>query len=85
MWGGLKDDAELDPEKVRAALKKHDEGAKGLASDERKRDYNSLSAADVHVTPEEMEAYNIKKARRDDPLVAIEKGKRASSDGYDLV
>ena len=81
----MEENPELDPEKLRAALDK--EGAKSEKSDDRKRSYHSLGASNVGVTPEEMEAYRIKKARRDDPLMAIEKGKAKAkgTDGYDLV
>ena len=66
----------LDKEKLKAALEKERErGGSRLApgtsgsSDEKKRGYNSLSANQVDVTPEEMEAYRLKRIRADDPML----------------
>lgn len=57
------------------------------ARDDRKRGYNSLAGqAEAEVTPEEMEAYRLKKARGDDPLAFINKEKGdKGADGYDYV
>ncbi|EFA81126.1 putative RNA splicing factor [Heterostelium album PN500] len=41
---------------------------KSTSTDERKRDYNSLSSEGFNVTEEEMEAYNLKRLRADDPM-----------------
>ena len=40
-----------------------------MEADDRKRGYNSTTAIDV--TAEDMEAYRIKKAKRDDPMAAF--------------
>lgn len=56
---------------------------KEAESDDRKRSYHSMNAGSVDVTPEEMEAYRIRKARTDDPMKAIEKGK--ATVGYEYV
>ena len=64
------------------------------ARDDRKRGYNSLAgAADAEVTPEEMEAYRLKKNRGLDPMDFINKSKDlaaaanggSGADGYDYV
>ena len=58
------------------------------ARDDRKRGYNSLAGQEVDVTPEEMEAYRLKKSRgADDPLTFINKSKEEAGGGggYDYV
>lgn len=64
----------LDAKKVDQAIKKYDEWEKnGQASDDkasdRKRGYNSMSAVDV--TAEDMEAYRLKKSKREDPMALV--------------
>jgi pre-mRNA-processing factor SLU7 len=56
-----------------------------VETDERKRKYNSLAGTvdEAAMTPEEMEAYRIKKSRGDDPMEAF---KRQGGDGqYELL
>ncbi|GMH33989.1 hypothetical protein BSKO_01823 [Bryopsis sp. KO-2023] len=83
VWGGGDTEASLDRSKVEAALKKMEADERNAESDERKRSYHSISANKCDVTKEEMEAYRIKKARTDDPMAAIEKGK--ATKGYEYV
>ncbi|KAL5542266.1 hypothetical protein UlMin_009976 [Ulmus minor] len=65
-WGtDIPDDLVLDQKKLGEALKKEDERKKE-EKDERKRKYN-VSWND-EVTPEEMEAYRVKKMHHDDPM-----------------
>lgn len=87
-WGtdAAAEDQELDPEKVKAALKKLEKQEREAAEagdDERKRKFNSLQGADddSQMTPEEMEAYRLKKSRAEDPTAAFKSG----TDGYDLL
>lgn len=82
-------DAELDDEKVQAALKKlerQEREAEELKGDERKRKFNSLADGDDQdITPEEMEAYRLKKSRGgEDPMAAF-KGSSNGTGGYDLL
>ncbi|KAM1923986.1 hypothetical protein ACFX15_021823 [Malus domestica] len=65
-WGtDIPDDLVLDQKKLDDALKKEDE-RKTEEKDERKRKYNVKW--DDKVTPEEMEAYRMKKIHHDDPM-----------------
>ncbi|KAI4318030.1 hypothetical protein L6164_025842 [Bauhinia variegata] len=65
-WGTeVPADLVLDPKKLAKALKKEDELMKE-EKDERKRKYNVKWNDEV--TPEEMEAYRMKKIHRDDPM-----------------
>ena len=77
-----------------APLQREREGE--AARDDRKRGYNSLAGAvDAEVTPEEMEAYRLKKSRGLDPMDYINKSKDlaaaaangggSGADGYDYV
>jgi pre-mRNA-processing factor SLU7 len=74
-WGEHDKDVVLDKEKLKSALQKEQERggsrlAHGAASaDEKKRGYHSLSANKADVTPEEMEAYRMKRIRADDPML----------------
>ncbi|KAF5837705.1 Pre-mRNA splicing Prp18-interacting factor-domain-containing protein [Dunaliella salina] len=85
-------DVELDEAKVKAALAKMDkEDAEAVASGGEKRKYNSLDSGEV-VTPEEMEAWRMKRARgADDPLLQAAKskaesnGEKAAVGGYELL
>ncbi|XP_019189190.1 PREDICTED: pre-mRNA-splicing factor SLU7-like [Ipomoea nil] len=65
-WGtDVPDDLVLDDKKLAEALKKEDERRREV-TDERKRKYNVKY--DNEVTPEEMEAYRMKKIHHDDPM-----------------
>jgi pre-mRNA-processing factor SLU7 len=60
---------ELDPEKLKKALKEAKKRSRHAEdTDERKRKYNSLSAGTYEVSAEDMEAYKMSKARADDPM-----------------
>lgn len=88
LWGGdaEKEHIDIDEKKLKDAMKKHEAAlAKANDYDDRKRDYNSL--ASVEVTPEDMEAYRLKRTRGDDPLDFINKAKSAQkeSNKYDYV
>ena len=54
-----------------------------------KRKFNSLNAVSENVTPEEMEAWRIKKQRPDDPMANVATGAKAAGTGanadYDFV
>jgi Pre-mRNA splicing Prp18-interacting factor. len=66
LYGEADQFAEFDKQKIKEAiLKEEKRGEKAL--DDRKRKYNSTNA-DVDVTEEEMEAYRLRKERRDDPM-----------------
>jgi pre-mRNA-processing factor SLU7 len=64
-----------------------------MEGDRSKRKFNSLEGGGgEHVTPEEMEAYRIKKGRGDDPLAALVQaqtgpgsGSGTGTVGYDLL
>ncbi|KAJ4868596.1 Pre-mRNA-splicing factor SLU7-A [Raphanus sativus] len=65
-WGtDVPEDLELNEEALANALKKEDE-RKREEKDERKRKYNVKYTNDV--TPEEMEAYKMKKVHHEDPM-----------------
>ncbi|KAK9931135.1 hypothetical protein M0R45_018430 [Rubus argutus] len=65
-WGAdIPDDLVLDKKKLDEALKKEDE-RREEEKDERKRQYNVTWNDEV--TPEEMEAYRMKKVHHDDPM-----------------
>lgn len=65
-WGtDVPDDLVLDDKKLAEALKKEDE-RKREVKDERKRKYNVKYNDEV--TPEEMEAYRMKRVHHDDPM-----------------
>lgn len=69
---------------MKEALKKLEEQEKAAmdAATDSKRKYNSLAGGE-NVTPEEMEAWRMKKSRADDPMTAMEAQK--SKGGYDLL
>ncbi|UPR00277.1 pre-mRNA-processing factor SLU7 [Chloropicon primus] len=76
IWGGGQEKGvELDQEKLRRALEKESERvASKVESDDRKRGYNSLRGeSGLDMTPEEMEAYRMKKMRPDDPMLSFSK------------
>ncbi|EGG23301.1 putative RNA splicing factor [Cavenderia fasciculata] len=56
--------------RFKKALKEQDDHAKSnVETDERKRGYNSFATADdYNVTEEDLEAYNLKRVRGDDPM-----------------
>eukprot|EP00873_Tetraselmis_striata_P001944 jgi/Tetstr1/422208/TSEL_013060.t1 len=81
VWGEGNLEEGLDEEKLQEAIKKQKEAEKADDADERKRGYNSLKANDTDVTPEEMEAWRMKKKRTDDPMAQP----AAGTDGYDMV
>jgi pre-mRNA-processing factor SLU7 len=57
---------------VREAVRKQEEWQRRdhtAEADDRKRGYNSTTAIDV--TAEDMEAYRLKKTKRDDPMAAF--------------
>lgn len=67
----------LDEKKVSDAVQKYTEWEKNVQdrpeglnnADDRKRGYNSMSA--VEITPEDMEAYRLKKSKREDPMAHL--------------
>ena len=84
LWGGdVKDDVEIDPQKLLEALKRQDEREEALkrgGDGKNKRGYNVTH--DSQVTAEDMEAYRMKKRAFEDPM---NKASGAGTDGYDLV
>ena len=83
VWGtDVPEDLELDQARLAAAVRAQEAAdAAPAEADERKRGYNSVSGG-AEVTPEEMEAYRLKKARGEDPLAALG---GSGTGGYDLV
>jgi pre-mRNA-processing factor SLU7 len=93
VWGDAApaDDEELDPEKVKAALKKlqkEQQEADAAGGDERKRKFNSVGEAEGGegggVSAEEMEAFRLMKRRAQDPAAAFA-GNGSGTDGYDML
>ena len=81
LWGSeVKDDVQLDPEKLLEALKRQDDPRHGGKSGKNKRGYNV--SHDSQVTAEDMEAYRMKKRAFEDPM---NKASTSGTDGYDLV
>ena len=72
VWGTeVSGDVELDEEKLKAALKRQRAAQAAAAEvDDRKRKYNSFAGGE-EVTPEEMEAYRMTRARADDPMAKL--------------
>ncbi|KAL4435240.1 hypothetical protein ABPG77_001922 [Micractinium sp. CCAP 211/92] len=90
VWGDLSDEQlgqQLDQQKVLEALKRQEERERNgdAGRDDRKRGYNSLGgdAEAAEVTPEEMEAYRLKKNRGLDPLDFINKKKKGEAEEGD--
>lgn len=89
VWGDLSDEQlgqQLDQQKVLEALRRQEEREReGSDRDDRKRGYNSLNgdAQAAEVTPEEMEAYRLKKSRGLDPLDFINKKKQGEAEEGD--
>eukprot|EP00798_Chlamydomonas_sp_ICE-L_P017842 gene17842-24226_t len=83
VWGSeTADPDKLDNKKVEEALKKLDAAEKeARESGDEKRKFNSLDAVSEMVTPEEMEAYRIKKSRHNDPMAKAEAGDTEASMG----
>lgn len=83
VWGTeVAEDLELDQDRLAAAVRAQEAAdAAPAESDERKRGYTSVSGG-AEITPEEMEAYRLKKARGEDPLAGLG---GAGTSGYDLV
>jgi sRNA-binding protein len=74
LYGEANQNAELDEEKVKEAMKKVNHSNK-QALDDRKRKYNSVTES-YDVTEEEMEAYRRQKeAKSDDPMAKISSDK----------
>ena len=79
-WGtDVSEDAQIDPEKLRAALKAQTASEAVIEADDRKRKYNSLENASAGVTDEEMEAYRLRKGRDFDPLLGGKSGEDAGN------
>ncbi|KAL3907397.1 MAG: hypothetical protein SGARI_003556, partial [Bacillariaceae sp.] len=70
LYGEADQKAEIDKEKVKAALEKYDGEQKDSKRDEKKRKYNSMNSEN-DVTEEEMEAYRLRKERGADPMANI--------------
>mmetsp|Transcript_15673 Transcript_15673/g.38031 ORF Transcript_15673/g.38031 Transcript_15673/m.38031 type:complete len:587 (+) Transcript_15673:211-1971(+) len=88
LWGEeVAEDLTLDPSKLMDALRKEDKrlkeggsgGGEGGEDQDRKRGYNVNH--EVEVSEEEMEAYRMKKARKEDPMASGDAGTK----GYDMV
>ncbi|KAI8475822.1 MAG: Pre-mRNA splicing Prp18-interacting factor-domain-containing protein [Monoraphidium minutum] len=89
-WGDdAKAEMELDKERLAAALDKQRRAAReSVETDERKRKFNSLNAAEEAVTEEDMEAFRLVKPRGEDPMAAMRKAAAAgggAGGGYDLL
>eukprot|EP00979_Chaetoceros_neogracilis_P012442 scaffold3310_cov283-Chaetoceros_neogracile.AAC.24 len=69
LYGEADQFAELDEDKLKAALRQEEEQGT-MKENEHKRKYNSLGT-DVDVTEEQMEAYRLKKGRSDDPMAKV--------------
>jgi len=85
VWGEKEEgeDVNLNPEKLMEALRKEDKRLRGDGEgqgDEKKRGYN-VTHEEEEPTEEEMEAYRMKRQRKEDPMAAPDGG----TEGYDLV
>ena len=83
LWGTeVEEGLQLDAQKLKEALARAEAAAsRDVELDDRKRGYNSLHD-NTEVTPEEMEAYRIKRGRgMDDPLTFVNKAKAAGAEG----
>jgi pre-mRNA-processing factor SLU7 len=72
LFGDSTGGAGLDDLKVKEAVKKEEEWSKrdhSAEGDDRKRGYNSMTTIDVSL--EDMEAYRLKKNKREDPMDAF--------------
>ena len=70
LYGEADQKAEMDKEKVKAALEKYDSEQKDDKRGDKKRKYNSMNSEN-DVTEEEMEAYRLRKERSADPMANI--------------
>lgn len=68
LYGEADPNAQLDADKVQAAMKKAAEESKDDAS--KKRKYHSIEA-EVEMTEEDMEAYRLRKGRSEDPMAKL--------------
>mmetsp|Transcript_1021 Transcript_1021/g.1652 ORF Transcript_1021/g.1652 Transcript_1021/m.1652 type:complete len:544 (+) Transcript_1021:212-1843(+) len=83
VWGSDTADVPLDDSKVKEALAKLEKAEReALASATDKRKYHSLDAMAEQVTPEEMEAWRIKRSRVEDPVQLA--GSKADN-GYEFL
>lgn len=71
LYGEADQKAELDKDKVKAALEKYDRDHSGSnRREDKKRKYHSMDA-EVEITEEEMEAYRLRKERSADPMANV--------------
>jgi pre-mRNA-processing factor SLU7 len=73
---------------VKEALKRLEDKEKAaIEADGTKRKFNSLDSTSEMVTPEEMEAFRLKKLRADDPLTnpVVSNGISTGNGGYDYL
>jgi pre-mRNA-processing factor SLU7 len=70
LYGEANQKAEIDKEKVKAALEKFDSKQKDDTRGDKKRKYNSMNIEN-DVTEEELEAYRLRKERSADPMANI--------------
>ena len=70
LYGEADQKAQLDRDKVKAAMEKLDREEKEAADKKNKRKYNSMNA-ETEVTEEEMEAYRMRKEVSSDPMSKI--------------
>ena len=70
LYGEADQKAQLDRDKVKAALEKLDREEKDVGDKRKKRKYNSMNA-ETEVTEEEMEAYRMRKEISSDPMAKI--------------
>jgi pre-mRNA-processing factor SLU7 len=68
-----------------ARMEREEKEAAASGGEEGKRKYNSLGAGETYTTPEEMEAWRIKRSRADDPLAQAQQGGSKAVGGYDLL
>ncbi|GFH13758.1 Slu7 domain-containing protein [Haematococcus lacustris] len=83
VWGSETAEVELDATKVKEAVQRLEKAEREAVDDEGKRKYNPADSANAAVTPEEMEAWRMKRSRADDPMQMLQKG--GASNGYDLL
>lgn len=70
LYGEADQKAEIDKEKVKAALEKYDREQSDKHKGDKKRKYHSMDA-EVDVAEEEMEAYRLRKERSADPMANL--------------
>jgi len=64
----LEKEAKEKEERFKRALATEELRKGHVEKDERKRQYNSLGKDDYNVTEEDLEAYNLKRFRSEDPM-----------------